>query len=111
MPLYHSVLERYVHMTNNLHTDLHEIAEHGSGKLEGVQADSVLGVYYSTVEEARADLVALYFIADPSAEIGVYDDVNVREAAQPNVAYLTNGAIGRIASCYSWSGSYASPLP
>lgn len=99
LPRYHGVLERYVHMTNSLHTDLHEIAGHGSGKLlEGVQAD-VLGVYYSTIEEARADLVALYFIADQKLqEIGVYDgDVNVRDAALAQyVAYLTNGAIGQL---------------
>ena len=55
LPAYHDVLARYGSMTNSLHTDLHEIAGHGSGKLlEGVQTD-VLGVYYSTIEEARAD--------------------------------------------------------
>ena len=99
LPAYHDVLARYGSMTNSLHTDLHEIAGHGSGKLlDGVQTD-VLGVYYSTIEEARADLVALYFIADEQLQrIGVYDsDVVVHDAALAQyVSYLTNGAMGQL---------------
>lgn len=99
LPQYHEVLARYGSMTNSLHTDLHEIAGHGSGKLaEGVNTD-VLGIYYSTIEEARADLVALYFMADSKLQdIGVYDaDVVVGEAALAQyVGYLTNGAIGQL---------------
>jgi dipeptidyl-peptidase-3 len=96
---YHSVLETYNHMTNDLHTDLHEIAGHGSGKtLEGVNTD-ILGAYYSTIEEARADLVALYYMAEPKLkEFGVYDNsVNVEDAALAQyVSYLTHGAIGQL---------------
>lgn len=96
---YHSALETYGHMTNDLHTDLHEIAGHGSGKtLEGVNTD-VIGAYYSTIEESRADLVALYYMAEPKLkEFGVYDsNVNVEEAALAQyVSYLTNGSIGQL---------------
>lgn len=99
LPKYHNVLEKYANMTNSLHTDLHEIAGHGSGKiLEGVNSD-ILGAYYSTIEEARADLVALYYIAEPKLkDFGVYDsDVNVEEAALAQyVSYLTNGAFGQL---------------
>jgi len=96
---YHSALEKYGTLTNNLHTDLHEIAGHGSGKvLEGVNTE-VIGAYYSTIEEARADLVALYFMADKNLkDLGVYDqDINVEEAALAQyVSYLTNGAFGQL---------------
>ena len=99
LPEYHGALEKYNNMTNNLHTDLHEIAGHGSGKvLEGVNAD-ILGVYYSTIEESRADLVALYYMAEPKLkEFGVYDsDVEVHDAALAQyVSYLTNGAVGQL---------------
>lgn len=55
-------------------------------------------VYYSTIEEARADLVALYFMADDKLlDIGVYDaDVSVHDALARYVSYLTNGAIGQL---------------
>lgn len=96
---YHGALEKYNSLTNDLHTDLHEIAGHGSGKvLEGVNSE-VLGQYYSTIEEARADLVALYYMADDKLkEAGIYDDnVDVKEAATAQyVSYLTNGAFGQL---------------
>ncbi len=54
----------YAHQLDDLHTDLHECLGHGSGQLlPGVDADA-LGVHGSTIEEARADLFALYYIAD-----------------------------------------------
>lgn len=96
---YHTVLEKYSILTNDLHTDLHEIAGHGSGKtLDGVNTDN-LGAYYSTIEEARADLVALYFISDNNIKnFGIYDqEVNVQDAALAQyVSYLTNGAIAQL---------------
>lgn len=99
LPQYQEVIANYGAMTNSLHTDLHEIAGHGSGKLlEGVNTDA-LGIYYSTIEEARADLVALYFMADKKLlDIGVYDpEVGVHDAALAQyVCYLTNGAISQL---------------
>jgi len=60
-------LERAVkfgYLAGNLHTDLHECLGHGSGKMEpGVHAEDLKN-YYSTIEETRADLFALYYIAD-----------------------------------------------
>ncbi len=60
-----SLIDRYGDICDDLHTDLHECLGHGSGQmLPGVDADA-LGVYASTIEEARADLFGLYYIADP----------------------------------------------
>lgn len=98
-PEYHSVLEQYANMTNSLHTDLHEIAGHGSGLvLEGVDTDD-LGAFYSTIEESRADLVALYYMADPKLkDMGIYsEEVDVADAALAQyVSYITNGAMGQL---------------
>ncbi len=58
---------KYGFLANNLHTDLHEIVGHGSGRLRpGVEDMSItLKNYASVIEETRADLAALYFIMDP----------------------------------------------
>lgn len=99
LPEYHEILEKWLSGANSLHTDLHEIAGHGSGQLaEGVSTD-VLGAYYSTLEEARADLVALYFMADPALkDFGVVDqDVDVAQAAKAQyIGYITGGAFGQL---------------
>ncbi|MDR2653490.1 MAG: dipeptidyl peptidase 3 [Prevotellaceae bacterium] len=59
------LINQYKFKTDNLHTDLHECLGHGSGKLlQGVDPDA-LQSYGATIEEARADLFGLYFIADP----------------------------------------------
>lgn len=58
------LMKKYGFITDNLHTDLHECLGHGSGIiLPGVDADA-LKMHSSTLEEARADLFALYFLAD-----------------------------------------------
>lgn len=96
---YQALIKRYGNETGVLHTDLHEIAGHGSGKvLDGVNTD-VLSTYYSVIEECRADLVALYYIPDEKLkEIGVFaQDVDVKDAALAKyIAYFTNGAIGQL---------------
>lgn len=63
---------KYSHYVDNVHTDLHECLGHGSGQLlPGVDPDA-LKAYGSTLEEARADIFALYYMADPKLlELGV----------------------------------------
>ena len=59
-----SLIQNYGDICDDLHTDLHECLGHGSGKmLPGISDDS-LRAYGSTIEEARADLFALYYLAD-----------------------------------------------
>lgn len=66
---------------SNVHTDLHECLGHGSGKmLPGVTTEALRN-YYSTIEEARADLFALYYIMDPKlVELGVIPSLDVAKA-------------------------------
>ncbi len=66
------LIEKYGDLCDDLHTDLHECLGHGSGKLlEGVDGDS-LKAYGSTIEEARADLFALYYLPDQKlVELGL----------------------------------------
>src|SRR5574344_1007154 len=66
------LMDAYKSQTDNLHTDLHECLGHGSGKLlPGVDPDA-LKAYGATIEEARADLFGLYFMADPKmVELGL----------------------------------------
>lgn len=57
--------EQYAAAMDDLHTNLHEVVGHASGQVLGDQEPSkALGAYYSTLEEARADLIGLYWIAD-----------------------------------------------
>ena len=59
------LIDKYADLTGELHTDLHECLGHGSGKLlPGIDPDA-LKAYGSTIEEARADLFGLYYVADP----------------------------------------------
>lgn len=99
LPEYQSCVERYAGMTGVLHTDLHEIAGHGSCQvLPGVNSD-VLSTYYSTIEESRADLVALYYIGEEKIkEFGIVDStVDVKEAALAKyLVYLTNGSVAQL---------------
>ena len=76
--------ERYGELAATLHVDLHEVIGHGSGQLErGVgPLHETLKNYGSTLEEARADLVALYFAVDPKlVELGLMPSVEVGHAA------------------------------
>lgn len=79
----------------NLHTDLHECLGHGSGQtLPGVD-DNALGSYYSTIEEARADLFALYYIYDEKmVEIGLIPSLEVGKAEYDD--YIRNGLMTQL---------------
>ena len=71
--------DKYAALADNLHTALHEVLGHASGKVSPnlkVDPQAALPGYYSTLEEARADLVALYHIWDPKlTEIGLVDNM------------------------------------
>ena len=87
--------KKYGSLTNNLHTDLHECLGHGSGKLlPGVDPDA-LKAYGSTIEEARADIFGLYFIADPKmVELGLLPDSEAFKAEY--YSYLMNGLMTQL---------------
>lgn len=76
-----ALLDKYLFITDNLHTDLHECLGHGSGRLlEGVDPDA-LKAHGSTLEETRADLFALYYLADPKLlEMGLLDNPDAYKA-------------------------------
>lgn len=86
------LMNNYGFVTDNLHTDLHECLGHGSGKLlPGVDPDA-LKAYGSTIEEARADLFGLYFMADPMMiELGLLPDKDAYKAEY--YKYFMNGLL------------------
>jgi dipeptidyl-peptidase-3 len=88
-------IDRYGFATDNLHTDLHECLGHGSGLIQpGVDPDA-LGAYGSTLEEARADLFALYYLADEKLiELGLLDDPDAYKAAY--YKYILNGLMTQL---------------
>lgn len=83
-------------LADMLHTDLHEVIGHGSGRLrEGVSPEA-LKAYGSALEEARADLVGLYYVMDPKLiELGVMPDLEVGRASYD--AYVTNALLAQLA--------------
>lgn len=86
---------QYGYLASNLHTDLHECLGHGSGKMKkGVKPEDLKN-YYSTIEETRADLFALYYIMDEKMiELGL---LPCMEAAMAEYdAYLRNGLITQL---------------
>lgn len=80
----------YGSLAGSVHTDLHECLGHGSGRLlEGVRQDA-LKSYYSTIEEARADLFALYYILDEKlVELGVLPSLEAAKAEYNS--FIRNG--------------------
>ena len=83
---------KYAHLADTLHTDLHEVIGHGSGKiLHGVESPKqTLKNYASTIEETRADLVALYYLPDNKLlEIGIMPDMEAAKAGYNK--YIRNG--------------------
>ena len=89
------LVEKYGDLTDDLHTDLHECLGHGSGKLlENVDGDA-LKAYGSTIEEARADLFALYYLADPKlVELGLVPDADAYKASY--IAQMQNGLLTQL---------------
>ena len=89
------LMDKYLFITDNLHTDLHECLGHGSGRLlPGVDPDA-LKAHGSTLEEARADLFALYYLADPKLiELGLLDSPEAYKAQY--YKYMLNGLMTQL---------------
>ncbi|MDR0614084.1 MAG: dipeptidyl peptidase 3 [Dysgonamonadaceae bacterium] len=94
-PAEKEIMENFGLQTDNLHTSLHECLGHASGQLlPGVDPDA-LKVYGSTIEEARADLFGLYYIADPKMlEIALLDNPEAYKAEY--YKYMMNGLITQL---------------
>ena len=89
------LIDKYADLTGELHTDLHECLGHGSGKLlPGVDSDA-LKAYGSTIEEARADLFGLYYVADSKlVELGLTPNADAYKAEY--YTYLMNGLMTQL---------------
>lgn len=89
------LINEYGDACDDLHTDLHECLGHGSGKLlPGVDADS-LKAYGSTIEEARADLFGLYYVADPKlTELGLTPNADAYKSQY--YTYMMNGLMTQL---------------
>jgi dipeptidyl-peptidase-3 len=88
---------KYGSLGSDLHTDMHEVIGHASGIINpGVgDPDQTLKNYASTLEEARADLVALYYVLDPKlVELGVMPSIEVGKTEYDN--YIRNGLITQL---------------
>ena len=89
------LIEKYGDICDDLHTDLHECLGHGSGQLlPGVDPDS-LKAYGNTIEEARADLFGLYYIADAKlVELGLTPDMEAYKSQY--YTYMMNGLMTQL---------------
>ena len=89
------MIERYGDLTDNLHTDLHECLGHGSGQLLPDTNPDALKAYGNTIEEARADLFGLYYMADPKlVELGLLPDGEAYKAQY--YTYMMNGLMTQL---------------
>ena len=90
-----NLMKQYGSLADNLHTDLHECLGHGSGKLlSGVDPDA-LKEHGSTLEETRADLFALYYLADPKlVELGILPNADAYKAEY--YKYVMNGLMTQL---------------
>lgn len=90
--------KKYGALSDDLHTDMHEVIGHASGQMNPGVAEphSTLKNYYSTLEEARADLVALYYLLDQKlVGLGVMPSVDAGKAAYDQ--YIKNGLLVQLA--------------
>ncbi len=87
-----AMVSKYGDRCDDLHTDLHECLGHGSGQLLPGTDPNALKNYSSTIEEARADLFGLYYIADPKlVELNLLDDTEAYKSQY--YTYLMNGLL------------------
>lgn len=90
-----ALIRTYGFITDNLHTDLHECLGHGSGQLLPGTDPDALKAYSSTLEEARADLFGLYYLADPKlVELGLVPDTEAYRAEY--YKYMMNGLMTQL---------------
>lgn len=90
--------KKYGTLVDDLHTDMHEVIGHASGQLNPGVAEphQTLKNYYSTLEEARADLVALYFLYDKKlVDLGVMESIDAGKVAYND--YIRNGLLVQLA--------------
>ncbi len=88
-------IRTYGTVASNLHTDLHECLGHGSGQLAEGVSTTALKNYASPLEEARADLFALYFLMDDKMqELGLFDTKEVAKAEYDS--YIRNGLMSQL---------------
>ena len=87
--------KKYGSLASNVHTDLHECLGHGSGQLLPGTSSEALRNYQSTLEEARADLFALYYISDPKlVELNVLPSADAAKAEYNT--YIRNGLLTQL---------------
>ncbi len=85
-----TLIREYGSLTGNLHTDLHECLGHGSGQLKEGTSSNALKDFSSTLEESRADLFALYYLADPKlVELGIVPNNDAYKSEY--ISYIRNG--------------------
>ena len=90
-----SLIEKYGDVCDNLHTDLHECLGHGSGQLLPGTDPDALKAYGNTIEEARADLFGLYYIADAKlVELGLVPDGEAYKSQY--YTYIMNGLMTQL---------------
>ena len=85
-----ALAKKYGDLTSDLHVDLHECLGHGSGQLLPETSPNALGEYSSALEETRADLFGLYYLADPKfVELGILPDMEAYKAQYQS--FIRNG--------------------
>lgn len=89
------IIEEYGDACDELHTDLHECLGHASGKLLPTTDPDTLKAYASTIEEARADLFGLYYVADPKlVELGLTPNMDAYKSQY--YSYMMNGLMTQL---------------